>query len=316
MIIDAHSHIGVDYYFNEVSLPEYDNFCQQNNIDIGFLMPMPWPVLIDNKVKTCSLLWSHDNYRKINYYRQKNYLGKVTIEEISSNPYKQVNEYYYNMISKESTKTKIYFIPMIHGVLDEPSYVDDLIKKTKPKAVKFHGFSSGFFAEDVKPELIEIFKYYDIPIILHTSVYNYDDGYGFQTKYWRNKCSPSNWIRFLIDNNLKGTLNHGACLDVDSIKLVNKSENIMIGLGPDLDISHDPYKVCTPKRQFLEEGYLKIIKRLVLADKLLFDLDYCWNIDCDSKIDYNSQNRIQDTWVYADCEKILSENAKRFYKLI
>ncbi len=315
MIIDAHSHIGKDYYFGESSLFDYDNFCLLNNINIGLLMPMPWPVLKDKNNSTCALIWEHTNYEKIHYYKQVNHLGKILKEKILCNPYEKVNKYYFDLISKSNTKTKIYFVPMIHGVLDDPYYVDNLIKETKPKAIKFHGFSGGFFKEDVKPELIEIFKFYNVPIILHTSVYNYDDGYGLETKFWRNKCCPNSWVRFLIDNNLRGTLNHGACLDKEVIKIVNNSENIMIGLGPDLDISLDPYKVCVPKNKYFSLGYLNILKKLVSADKLLFDLDYNWNVDCCGNIDYNSLDRIRNTWTYSDCEKILSQNAKQFYKL-
>lgn len=315
MIIDAHSHVGKDYYFSGTTLESYDDFCKKNNIDIGLLMPMPWPVYEDDDKEVCSLVWEHENYKLIRYYKLVNENGEIVKKEVVSNPYKNINEYYYNLITNSKTNTKIEFVPLIHGALDEASYVEDIIKKFSPVAIKFHGFSSGFFKEDVKPELVKVIRYYDVPLILHTSVYAYNDGYGFETKYWRNKCSPNNWAMFLLENNLRGILNHGACLDTEITNLVNKCDNIMIGIGPDLDISLDPYKVLTPREEYLKRGYLNILKELVNPEKLLFDIDFNWNTDNHGNIDDKSIGRILNTWSYSDSEKILYKNAKNFYKI-
>lgn len=315
MVIDAHSHVGKDYYFGGTTLESYDDFCVKNNINVGLLMPMPWPVFEGDDKEVCSLVWEHQDYKLIKYFKLVKQGGEIVKKQVVSNPYKNVNEYYYNLIKDTKTSTNIRFVPLIHGVLDEPSYVEDFIKVTNPVALKFHGFSSGFFKDDVNPELVEVIKYYDVPIILHTSVYNYDDGYGLDTKFWRNKCSPDAWLTFLLENELKGILNHGACLDEKTINLVNKSDNIMIGIGPDLDISLDPYKVLTPKKEYLTLGYLNILKTLVNPEKLVFDLDFNWNTDNFGNIDYGSVNRVINTWSYSDSEKILYENAKHFYKI-
>lgn len=315
MIIDTHSHIGKDFYFKESKLSSYDDFCNKNNIDIGFLMPMPWPVYKKDSTEICSLVWEHENYSLIHYYKLINNGQNLEKKIVTSNPYKEVNEYYYNLIKNSNTKTKIKFIPLLHGVLDEPKYLDELIKNTKPIAVKFHGFSGCFFKDDIKFDLIEILKYYDIPVILHTSVYNYNDGYGIGTKFWRNKCSPKDWIDFLIKNELRGVLNHGACLDYDVINMINKSNNIMIGLGPDLDISLDPYKVAISKEDYLKESYLELLKKMACSEKILFDLDYNWNLDGKGNLDYGSIERINKVWSYSDSERILFKNAKAFYKL-
>jgi hypothetical protein len=315
MVIDAHSHVGKDYYFNGTTLESYDDYCTRNNIDAGLLMPMPWPVFEGDDKEVCSLVWEHQNYKLINYFKLIKQGDKVVKKKVVSNPYKNVNEYYYNLIKNTKTNTKINFVPIIHGVLDEASYVESFIKTANPIALKFHGFSSGFFKDDVNPELVEVIKYYDLPIILHTSVYNYDDGYGLDTKFWRNKCSPQNWFKFLFENELRGVLNHGACLDEKTISLVNKSDNIMIGIGPDLDISLDPYKVLTPKKEYLKKGYLNILKGLVDPEKLIFDLDFNWNKDNHGNVDCGSVSRVINTWTYSDSEKILYKNAKNFYKI-
>lgn len=315
MIIDAHSHIGIDYYFGDSKIKDYDNFCLKSNISKGMLMPMPWPVYNEKNIDICSLIWEHEDYKKINYYKvsyNKNYIEK---ESIFSNPYEKINYFYYNQIKNSELKTKIEFIPLVHGVLDNAYYIEKMINKMKPVAVKFHGFSGGFFPDNINSDLIEVIRYYDIPIILHTSVYKYNDGYGADTKYWRNKCSPKNWCLFLKENNLKGTLNHGACLDEEVINIVNKSDNIRIGIGPDFEISNDPYKVLTEKDTYVRIGYLNLLKKMTDPEKILFDVDYNWNSGINNELDSDSIYRIYKTWNYIDSEKILENNAKQFYKL-
>lgn len=313
MIIDTHSHIGRDFYFGESKIEDYDNFCVKNNIDVGFLMPMPWPVYSKNGVDICSLLWEHYNYEKINYY--KFYLKNNKKETIIYNPYEEINKFYYEKLQKYNSKTKVKFIPLVHGKLDNPYYLENMIRKTKPVAIKFHGFSGGFFADDINGNIVDIIKFYDMPIIIHTSVYKYNDGYGVDTKYFRNKCSPKNWYNFLKSNNLKGVLNHGACLDEEIIKKVNSNKNIMIGIGPDYDIASDPYKVLTEKKLYLDVGYLNLLKNMIDPEKLLFDVDYNWNFGNDNELDNDSIKRIRKTWNYLDSENILGKNAKAFYRL-
>ena len=313
MIIDTHSHIGRDFYFGESKIEDYDNFCVKNNINVGFLMPMPWPVYSKNGVDICSLLWEHYNYEKINYY--KFYLKNNKKETIIYNPYEEINKFYYEKLQKYNSKTKVKFIPLVHGKLDNPYYLENMIRKTKPLAIKFHGFSGGFFADDINGNIVDIIKFYDIPIIIHTSVYKYNDGYGVDTKYFRNKCSPKNWYNFLKSNNLKGVLNHGACLDEEIIKKVNSNKNIMIGIGPDYDIASDPYKVLTEKKLYLDVGYLNLLKNMIDPEKLLFDVDYNWNFGNDNELDNDSIKRIRKTWNYLDSENILGKNAKAFYRL-
>ena len=313
MIIDTHSHIGRDFYFGESKIEDYDNFCVKNNIDVGFLMPMPWPVYSKNGVDICYLLWEHYNYEKINYY--KFYLKNNKKETIIYNPYEEINKFYYEKLQKYNSKTKVKFIPLVHGKLDNPYYLENMIRKTKPVAIKFHGFSGGFFADDINGNIVDIIKFYDIPIIIHTSVYKYNDGYGVDTKYFRNKCSPKNWYNFLKSNNLKGVLNHGACLDEEIIKKVNSNKNIMIGIGPDYDIASDPYKVLTEKKLYLDVGYLNLLKNMIDPEKLLFDVDYNWNFGNDNELDNDSIKRIRKTWNYLDSENILGKNAKAFYRL-
>lgn len=311
MIIDCHSHFGNDYYCGNIDLDSYIKYCKALGIDIGFLMPTPWPNYFNEDGKeVTSLIWEHVNYKIKIYYSVIN--GKK--EQIYKNPYEQVNLQYFNLIKYNNTNIRLEFIPLVHGVSDTPDYLYKLLSKTKPLAVKMHGFASGFSPKDIKPEICDILKYFDLPIILHTSVYNYGYGYGYDTKYWRNECHPYRWVKFLKDNDLKGVLNHGACLNDDSILEVNKSDKLMIGIGPDLDISRDYFKVDVDKEIYNKIGYLKLLKKKVLASKILFDVDFNWNVD-NNKLDYSQIERMSQIWSESELDSILYDNAFKYYKL-
>lgn len=315
MIIDTHSHIGMDYYCQTMTIEEYKRICTEIGVDVGFLMPTPWPCLIESEMKTAQLLWEHENYIKKHYFKLQN--GKK-YKITGTNPYRFVNDYYFNLISNWADDTLyLYFVPLVHGVLDTPDYLESLLQNKKIPAIKMHGFGSGFSIKDIRGELIEVLKYYDVPLILHTSVYNYNYGYGVDTKYFRNECHPLLWANFLVKHRLKGVLNHGACLNQEAVDLVNKYDNLMIGIGPDLDLSIDYFKADIDKMNLDQIGYLKLLKRMVDSHKLLFDLDYGWNIDPKTgNYDTLQLKRMNDVWNSNDIVYITSKNALSFYSKI
>jgi hypothetical protein len=159
-----------------------------------------------------------------------------------------------------------------------------------------------------------VIKQKNIPLIIHTSVYNYDYGYGASTKYFRNECHPYKWAKFLIDNKLRGVLNHGACLNQDTIELVKNNPNLVIGIGPDLDISKDYFKVDYDKDKYLKSNYLKLLKKMISSNKLLFDIDFNWNMD-GNKYDVNQIERISSVWADYEIDNILYNNALSFFEL-
>ncbi len=311
MIIDTHSHVGIDYYGGEMPVEEYQKVAQQIGVDVGFLMPPPWPCIRENDQVNAQLLWEHDNYVINHYFKlQSNNQKKA----ISVNPYRKINDYYFSIVENASSIDRpLFFVPLIHGVLDTAEYLEELLRNPKIIAVKIHGFGSGFFAEDIRSDLIELMRYYQVPLIIHTSVYNYNVGYGKDTKYFRNKCHPLNWAKFLIGNQLKGVLNHGAALNEETIELVNKHDNLMIGIGPDADLNNDYYKMDISKQQ-LRKGYLPLLKKNVDPNKLLFDVDYKWNIDPDSnQLDVNQLSRLMSIWNDDEFSLITCQNARSFY---
>ena len=309
MIIDAHSHFGKDFYCGKINIEDYIECCKEIGVTTGFLMPSPWPIINKNGIETVSLIWEHQNYINRYYYKIQN--GKKI--NVIKNPYCDVNYIYFNEL-KKNTEIDLRFIPLLHATLDEADYLEKMLNDIKPPAIKIHNFASGFSIENINMELMEVIKHNNIPLIIHTSVYNYDYGYGASTRFFRNECHPYKWAKFLIDNNLKGVLNHGACLNLDAINLVNNNENLMIGIGPDLDISKDFFKVDINKEAYFKSSYLKFLKQMVSANKLLFDIDFNWNIN-DDIYDIEQIKRYKSIWKNSELEDILYKNAINFFKL-
>ncbi len=307
MIIDGHSHFGVDYYNGKIRIQDYAEFAKENKINVGLLMPSPWP-MTDEVV---SLLWEYKE-DGFNYFSIDKDGKRVSVVK---NPYEIVNYQYKDMLKQaNSDDLKLFYVPLVHGVLDEPYYVERMLCNKKIPAIKFHGFGSGFSPEMVSGEIIELLRYFDVPIIVHTSIYNYDYGYGADTKFWRNEQHPLRWAKFIMDNGLTGVLNHGACLNEETIKLVNSYDGLMVGIGPDLDISRDYFKIDLPKQLYQDIIYLKYLKDKLLTDKILYDVDYGWNKDPDTGLpDNNSVNRVINIFKN-DSDKVLYKNAKCFYK--
>lgn len=309
MIIDTHSHFGKDYYCGDINIDNYIDCCKKMGVTTGFLMPSPWPMYEKDGKEIVSLIWEHQNFTQRSYYKVKNG-NRIKITE---NPYLDVNYAYYNLL-KEKTQMDLRFVPLLHGVLDTGSYLEKILNEMQPPAIKIHNFASGFSIDNINMELIDVIKQKNIPLIIHTSVYNYDYGYGASTSFFRNECHPYKWAKFLIDNNLRGVLNHGACLNQDAIELVNKCDNLMIGTGPDLDISRDYFKVDLDKEKYFKSGYLNLLMKMVLPSKLLFDVDFNWNLDF-NKIDTSQISRFNLMWSSSDLDKILCENALNFFDL-
>jgi len=63
---------------------------------------------------------------------------------------------------------------------------------------------------------------------------------------------------------------------------------------------------------------LKILKEKVAVDKILFDVDYSWNVknSKSKEMDYDGVNRVKNVFhKQSEREKILCLNAKNFFKI-
>lgn len=223
------------------------------------------------------------------------------------NPYREINRKIYNDLENSSIKDAYEFVPLIHPMFDTNEEIMDIINLTHAKALKIHGVACGLGPYQISKEKIELFRKLNLPIIVHT---DYAMNANNLTSIIRNMNNPFDWAMFFINNDLKGYITHGARLDIKTINLINKHDNLVLGIGPD-------YKINCERERWINKmeniDFLKIIRENVDINKIMFDVDFSWNI-CENKtLDYNQHDRIKDVFNRDEQEKIYSLNAKRFF---
>lgn len=300
IVIDGHSHFGNDYFHGNTDLYQYIDIMEKTKIDYSLLMPTPCPVKIINDNKNKYLGWYiHKN--EILYYSE--------INNNISNPFKEVN-YNYSELINLTGRNNLFFIPLVHPMLDSSEYLEQMIKDLDPIAFKIHGVGEGIDPKKIPNSFSKILRENDIPLIIHT---DYDTGnqiFRYDTFLLRNLNRPEIWIDYLNTEKIKGVLNHGCALDIISLRKINKSKLIKVGLGPDLIIEHDVDRLkidfsCRSKIKYLEN-----LKQILNSEKIIFDIDFNWNINpTNSQMDIDYLKRVCETWPdYNDQKQIYGQN--------
>jgi len=305
VIIDAHSHIGQDFLFGNSDLSEYIEMCKRNGIMQGTLMPQPNACyVIQGKLVPC-IKW---------YYEEKGRIRYETYDGMNKNPYKYINYYFHNECRKVND-IHIDFVPLIHPVLDNEDYIQELVRNTKPVALKIHGIGSGVEPTTIPESFINILKKLDLPIIIHAEYdnrkkTNYDVG----KKYIKDANHPVLWARFFVDNDLKGLITHGGGIDLETIKLIRGNKKIMLGIGPDFLLEQQGYRISESQKG---KAYLEALKEQIPLEQIVFDLDFNWNKGPDGvNVDEGTITRIKKVWTsQEEQERIFSKNIMEFYQI-
>ena len=200
---------------------------------------------------------------------------------------------------------------------DENSTSKDVIEQfekmlviTDPVAIKIHGIGSGVGPNDISQDYIELIKKYELPVIVHVDC---DFGKGSQSmQYVRNINRAILWAKFFERNKIKGILNHGASLDLDTLELVNNSDYLRIALGPDKIACIDNNRLFFDCQSDYKE-YLRFLKKHLDTSKILYDADYNWNKIEGQVDDYESVERVKEIFGDgSDAVDILSNNLLDF----
>lgn len=311
-VIDAHSHIGIDNAWSHIGcLEEYVQHSTALGVCKSILMPVPMPIL---KVGSCKVIpvmvgTYEDEIFIVNGIEDCYGLRAVPVQE---NPYQYANELLYHKISTyRDGNLDLYFVPLIHPVLDTTEYLESIIQKYNPVALKIHGYSSLISPFEISPLFFEIIQSNHIPLIIHTDCDINVDENSFDS-YLRNENSPLNWLSLLSNYDIKAYITHGARLSDESIDIVNQSPNFVIGLGPDNLLSHED------DRLYSNDPYLGTLFSKVDIDKICFDLDYPWNVISynNDEFDWDSLNRINAlNLTDFEKEKVYYKNANDFFHL-
>lgn len=277
-VIDSHSHVGIDFFHGISTIDGYIDFAKKSHIDVGLITGVPSPCTDFSNPNTRFMYWKYDGLN-IHYFGQKN-------------PFIKLNYELAELINrKKSNDVKLLFVPMLHPVLDEVEEFEKLIVKTDPVAVKIHGIGSGVGPQNISHEYIELIKKYDLPIIVHTDC---DFGMGSPSmQYVRNINRAILWAKFFDKFKIKGILNHGASLDIDTFSIVNNSDYLRVALGPDLVACLDNNRLFVDC-QSIYKNYLLFLKKYLDNKKILYDADYNWNQLNIYDNDYLSVERVKE----------------------
>lgn len=296
-VIDSHSHIGKDIFHGESTINGYIDFAKKSHINVGIIMGVPSPCADLNDPNTRFMYWKF-NGTNMDFYGKKN-------------PFSDMNYKLNKLLEEKSSEDlQLLFVPTFHPVLDEIDEFEKMIIKTDPVAIKIHGIGSGVGPNDINQDYIELIRKYDLPIIVHTDC---DFGQGSKSmQYVRNINRAIFWAKFFEKNKIKGILNHGASLDLETFKIVNNSDYLKIALGPDKVACIDS------NRLFFDcqgdyRNYLMFLKKYLDISKIVYDADYNWNVLEGNLDDYNSIERVKE--IFGDTEEsanILSNNLLDF----
>ncbi len=295
-IIDAHSHIGEDFFQGIVSLDEYVELMKNSKINAGLLMSVPCPVYYEDGEKKKYLEWE---------FRNGEFVYKTPL-----NPFKEANDFVYNSIKRNNSDIRLFYVMMIHPIFDTIKYLRDEIEKKKPVALKMHGLGSAISAENMNESLTQLIKEYDIPIIVHT---DYDDcqiDIPYSLQYVRNINNARYWAEYFHTNQIRGILNHGCALDPVACEIVNNSPYLKVALGPDYINNQEVNRLNADRQEVLKKGYLRLLREKLLLTKILFDVDFNWNEKLDSdEMDLEFVDRVKAEWsLQSEQELIFAEN--------
>ena len=303
-IIDSHSHIGYDWCWGKSDIEGYEKVSRIEGITTALLMPAPGQ--IDFKTGKRIILYEYD---KNGFTYSSELTDKLPNTRI-------INKQIHDIIKSYNGDLNIKFIPLIHPLLDNSEYLYELIELYNPVAFKIHGVATRVIPSLITKEFITHLKIIGIPIIVHTDYLNNCNSI-FDSI--RNENSGYNWCKFFVNNDLRGYITHGSRLDPQAFEMINKNENLVIGCGPDSLMKNNRNRLFNDLINDLNDiNILKILKENLNIDKILFDIDYSWNVkNSQSKeIDYDGVNRVKDIFSNKhEYEKVLSLNAKRFFKI-
>lgn len=294
-VIDSHSHIGNDIFHGESTIDGYIDFAKKSHINVGILMGVPSPCSDLSNPNSRFMSWKF-NGTNMDFFGEKN-------------PFSDVNYKLNRLLEEKSNETlQLLFVPTFHPILDEIDKFEQMLIETDPVAIKIHGIGSGVGPNDINQDYIELIRKYDIPIIVHTDC---DFGKGsVSMQYVRNINRAILWAKFCNQNKIKGILNHGASLDIETFKIVNNSDYLKIALGPDLIACIDSNRLYFDCKGDYKE-YLMFLKKYLSISKIIYDADYNWNMRKGQLDDYDSVERVKEIFDNG-AEKVLADNLLDF----
>lgn len=332
-VVDAEVHLGKGLLMrvrgNEILDCNINSFSRQIsklNIQHAVCIPAPTYVLKTSKGKEISCLWEKKGKQII--YKKIFERNDKTISTIINpcEPYVDMNKNILQMVKHKNEtlgKRVFYFAPILHPRLDSPVNIEDFLNDGLTVAVKVHGISTHCGPSDVPAWVITMLKKYDLPIFVHTdTVLSKHSSTKFekdiQSVRMMNRARV--WAKWAINKHIRMYLAHGAMLDEEAIKIINSSENLVTGIGPDAILDSDTNRIRKLDRK---TGYLDRLLGTINHEKVLFSSDFPFNTltpETSMRAEWGGKYRVINAAISSglgnrEINDILSKNATKFFRL-
>lgn len=305
-IIDSHSHFGRDAFFPVQGKPSiYIQNAKKIGITDVIAMPVPCPKVIDDK-KECILLqniYKSDNI--IEHYKVEIFNGKSQMipHTKGTNPYRIINADLYDFVRRQN-ELKFYYVPLMHPYFYS---IEDMVyqKNIGAKAFKIHGVAGGFEPNKIDVEFFRVMELLNIPLIIHVD--------NNPKCYIQQANSPEKWLNVLKNYNIKAMFTHAMRLQQESIDVINNDSRYITGLGPELLLQSDENRLLVKTDDYYKECFKRF-----RFDKMVFDVDYPWNIHSfkDITLDWAFLDRINSNLIDKDkLDKFFNANISNFLNL-
>lgn len=321
-IIDSQMNYGKNIFGPDSDLETYLYSASSIGITKAILIPTGTHVLqLQNGTEERSCIWSIENGNPI--YKKVIIEGKKEKQEINPpNPYQKMNLHSLQTVkhyNATQNKIKFYFAPKVHPMLDTSDALVEFLQEPSTVAIKIQGLATYTTPKDIPEWLIELSKKNNKPFIIHTDYLDTD-------VIWMNEeishlirnNSPYMWAKWAKENGVRAYLAHGLRLDPQAADVVNNSNNLIVGLGPDILLEKEQGRLAIKN-----QNYLETLFHLVDENKIAFSTDYRWNVFDRGKWDYLDWKTHERIITYANKQgkkksflfKIFYENAQKFFRI-
>ena len=160
--------------------------------------------------------------------------------------------------------------------------------------------------KEIEPEFFKLLEKYGVKLIIHTDFSCQDD--------LASRNSAMNWLEALDKYHIRAYLAHAARLDPKAIDIINHDYRYIVGLGPDRYLGNCGLNYQKP------DDLLGTIFDSFPPEKVVFDMDYPWNIrginkeirNIDLGMDWRTIDRLDKYLSEEDKQKVLKRNIINF----
>ena len=304
--IDAHSHFGIDkFWVHDGDVDFYVEKAKQNGVGAALAMSVPCPVIKEGDREEILSYYEEENGKIKHYHVEKRPDKEIWIPHLQGeNPYKKANDAIYKM-TQERKDFIFEYVPLLH-----PKYFseEDIAENVKrgAKIFKIHGIAAGVNPKEIDPAFFKLLEKYGAKLIIHTDFSHKDD--------LASQNNAMNWLEALQKYHIRAYFAHAARLQPDAIDIINQDYRYIVGLGPDRYLGNIRMNYQNP------DDMLGTILDTFYTDKVVFDLDYPWNIrginrECkniDLGMDWKTIQRLDKYLSPEEKQKVLKKNIINF----